>query len=110
MSRLLFVVMFVVVSHLATAGQRSRVSATGDKTHEQFAEASMIQAACKDGQWNDLVITAQGPRLVQIINGVVFAELVDEDKKYAAKSGVLAFQDHGKGTIAEFKDIRLKQK
>ena len=47
---------------------------------------------------------------VQIINGVVFAELVDEDAKYAAKSGVLAFQDHGKGTIAEFKDIQLKAK
>lgn len=97
-------------SHLATAGQQARVSADGSKTHQQFAEAVEIQKSCKDGEWNDLVIIAEGTKLVQIVNGVVFAELVDEDAKYAAKSGVLAFQDHGKGTIAEFKDIRLKIK
>ena len=97
-------------SHLATAGQKGRVSADGSKTHEQVAEAAEIQKSCKDGEWNDLIIIAEGSKLVQIINGVVFAELVDEDAKYAAKSGVLAFQDHGKGTTAEFKDIRLKAK
>ena len=57
-----------------------------------------------------MVIIAEGTKLVQTINGVVFAELVDEDAKYAAESGVLAFQDHGKGTVVEFKDIRLKKK
>lgn len=97
-------------SHLATAGQKGRVSADGKKTHEQFAAATKIQESCKDGEWNDLVIIAEGSKIVQIINGVVFAEFVDEDAKYARKSGVLAFQDHGKGTIAEFKDIRLKSK
>ena len=96
-------------SHLATAGQKGRVSPSGEKTHEQFAEASEIQKGCDDAEWNDLVIIAKSARLVQIINGVVFAELVDEDAKYAARSGVLAFQDHGKGTIVEFKDIRLKK-
>jgi hypothetical protein len=95
-------------SHLATAGQKGRVSVDGKKTHEQFAAATEIQKACNDGEWNDLAIIAEGSKLVQIINGVVFAEFVDEDPKYARKSGVLAFQDHGKGTIAEFKDIRLK--
>jgi hypothetical protein len=97
-------------SHLATAGQNGRVSASGEKTHVQFAAAAEIQKACHDGQWNELVIIAKGSKLVQTINGVVFAELVDEDAKYAAKTGVLAFQDHGKGTVAEFKDILLKKK
>lgn len=95
-------------SHLATAGQHGRVSSDGTKTHSQFSEPKEIQQHCKDGQWNDLVIIGNGPKLVQIINGVVFAELVDEDAKYAAQRGVLAFQDHGKGTVVEFKDIRMK--
>jgi hypothetical protein len=49
-----------------------------------------------------------GSRLVQKINGVVFAELVDEEAKYAAQFGLLALQDHGKGCVAAFKDIRIK--
>ena len=54
------------------------------------------------------MIKAVGSRLVQKINGVVFAELVDEEAKYAARSGLLALQDHGKGCVAAFKELRIK--
>ena len=54
------------------------------------------------------MIRAVGSRLVQKINGVVFAELIDEEAKYASQSGLLALQDHGKGCVAAFKDIRIK--
>ena len=37
-----------------------------------------------------------------------FAELVDEEAEYAAHSGLLALQDHGKGFVTAFKDIRIK--
>jgi hypothetical protein len=96
-------------SHLATAGQKGTISATGEKTAEEFGDPASIQAAFKDGEWNDMVIIARGTRLVQIVNGVVLAELVDLDSKFARRTGVLAFQDHGKGTVAEFRDIYLKR-
>jgi hypothetical protein len=96
-------------SHLATAGQKGAISATGDKTAEKFGDPGSLQAAFKDGEWNDMVIIATGTKLVQIVNGVVLAELVDLDSKFARRTGVLAFQDHGKGTVAEFKDIYLKR-
>lgn len=96
-------------SHLATAGQKGRISPSGEKTTEQVAEPAEVQKVVRDGEWNDLIIVAKGPKLIQIVNGVVLAELVDEDAKYGALSGVLAFQDHGKGTVAEFKKVRLKR-
>lgn len=96
--------------HLATAGQKSHITPDGEKTRTQVEGPEKVQAAFKEGEWNELVVIAEGPKLVQIINGVVFSELVDEDKKYSTRTGLLAFQDHGKGTITEFKDIRLKTK
>ena len=54
------------------------------------------------------MIRAVGARLVQKINGVVFAELIDEDAKHSSRSGLLALQDHGKGCVAAFRDIRIK--
>lgn len=96
--------------HLATAGQESHVSPEGEKTRTQVEDPEKVQAAFKAGDWNELVVIAEGPRLVQILNGVVLSELIDEDEQHSARSGVLAFQDHGRGTVVEFKDIRLKQK
>ena len=96
-------------SHLATAGQRVRIGPDGEKTVQQQANPAKVQSACRDNAWNKLVVTAVGPRLVQKINGVVFAELVDEEAKHAARSGLLALQDHGKGCVAAFKDIRIKR-
>ena len=95
-------------SHLATAGQRVHIGADGKKKIEQLAEPAKVQSVCRDNDWNELVVRAVGSRLVQKINGVVFAELVDEDAKHAARSGLLALQDHGKGCIAAFKDISIK--
>ena len=84
-------------SHLATAGQLARIGPDGKKTVEQRADPAKVQSACRDNEWNELVVTAVGSRLVQKINGVVFAELVDEDIKHSARSGLLALQDHDKG-------------
>jgi len=95
-------------SHLATAGQRVHIGVDGKKKVEQLIEPAKVQSVCRDNEWNELLIKAVGSRLVQKINGVVFAELIDEEAKYAAQSGLLALQDHGKGCIAAFKDIRIK--
>jgi hypothetical protein len=95
--------------YLATAGERVRIAVDGKKKVEQIADAQEIQSAYHENEWNKLVIIARGPRLVQIINGVVFSELIDEDERFATRTGLIAFQDHGGGTVAQFKDIRLKE-
>ncbi|HEY2413159.1 MAG TPA: PVC-type heme-binding CxxCH protein [Pirellulaceae bacterium] len=93
---------------LATAGQRVTIAADGTKSTEQFAEPRELQRVCKDGQWNDLTIIARGENIVQMINGIVLAELTDRQDGFSARSGAIAFQDHGKGTIAAFRNIRIK--
>ena len=96
-------------SHLATAGQRVVINAKGEKGVQQLAEAATFPSLCKDGKWNKLTIIAKGPKIIQKINGVVFSELIDEDSKYRVRKGLIALQDHGKGTIAEFRKIRIHQ-
>ncbi len=95
-------------SHLATAGQKVRIRPDGEKLTERFARAEKVQKVCKDGEWNRMTVIGKGPKLVQKINGVVFAKLVDKDRKHSSRSGLLALQDHGGGTTVQFKDIRVK--
>lgn len=95
-------------AELATAGQRVHIKPDGEHVVEQIAPAEEVQKAYRQDGWNELRIIASGTKLVQEINGVVFAELIDEETAYATRKGVIAFQDHGKGTVAEFKDVRLK--
>ncbi len=95
-------------SHLATAGQRSTIAWNADKKVTQFAAAGKVQAAFKEGEWNDLTVIARGPRLIQKVNGVVLAEVSDSERGMSRRTGLLAFQDHGNGTVAEFKDIRIR--
>ncbi len=94
--------------HLATAGQRVTISRSAEKTVEQFAQPTETQSIFQDDEWNEMTIIARGPRLIQKINGVVFADLTDEQFRFASRSGVIAFQDHGKGTDVAFKDIRIR--
>lgn len=96
-------------SHLATAGQRVRIAADGSKTVEQVAPPKDVQAAYRQDDWNELIVVGKGTRLIQKINGVVFADLTDQDAQYATPAGLLALQDHGRGTIVAFKDIWLKR-
>ncbi len=93
---------------LSLAGQRVRIAPDGARTVEQAADPVQVQEAFKENDWNDLIVTGRGRKLVQIINGVVFSELVDEDRVFSRLQGVIALQDHGNRCVAEFKDIRLK--
>ncbi|MFV1994076.1 MAG: DUF1080 domain-containing protein [Verrucomicrobiales bacterium] len=94
---------------LATAGQKVVITAKGKKTVEQVADPVEVQKSFVEDGWNSLVVIARGPRLVQRINGVVYAELIDRHEGYARNKGVIALQDHGKGCIVAFKDIELKE-
>ncbi|PHS03117.1 MAG: hypothetical protein COA78_19050 [Blastopirellula sp.] len=94
--------------HLATAGQRVSIDEAGKKQVTQFAKPDELTKTCKDGEWNNLTVIARGPRLIQKVNGRVFAELTDHQKGFASREGLIALQDHGKGTIAAFRNIRIR--
>jgi len=67
-----------------------------------------IAAAYKLGEWNELVITANGNHLTHTVNGVVTADVTDTDTSIA-KSGVIALQLHqGPPMTIQFKNIYLK--
>jgi hypothetical protein len=74
-----------------------------------LAKPAKVQAAYQQDDWNELIVVGKGSRLIQKINGLVFADLTDEDAEHAMSVGLLAFQDHGHGTIVGFKDIWLKR-
>ncbi|MSU23331.1 MAG: DUF1080 domain-containing protein [Opitutus sp.] len=67
-----------------------------------------IAAAYKLGEWNELVIKAEGNHLTHTVNGVVTADVTDTDTSIA-KSGVIALQLHqGQPMTIQFKNIYLK--
>ena len=67
-----------------------------------------IAAAYKLGEWNELVITANGNQLRHTVNGVVTADVTDTDASIA-KSGVIALQLHvGPPMTVQFKNVYLK--
>jgi hypothetical protein len=68
-----------------------------------------VAAAYKKGEWNDMVIIADGDHIRQFLNGTLTADVIDLDTPRAAKSGVLALQLHtGPAMTIQFKNIRLK--
>jgi uncharacterized protein (TIGR03067 family) len=72
-------------------------------------KADEIQAAIKQGDWNDYVIIAQGNHLRQFINGKQTIDVTDECEAKAAKSGILALQLHaGSPMKVAFRNLRLK--
>ena len=67
-----------------------------------------IGSTYKKGDWNDYVIIAKGNHLVHYLNGIQNIDLIDNDPKGAAASGILALQIHaGKPMLVQFKNVRL---
>jgi hypothetical protein len=93
---------------MTTAGEVATITEDGERSNEKQEEASTIQAHYKENDWNTLEIVAEGNRLVQKINGVHFATLIDDDAEESRSKGFIALQDHGKGCIVAFRNIRLK--
>ena len=72
--------------------------------------ADQVKAAIKPaGEWNEYVVIAKGNHCVQILNGHVTADFIDDNPDLAKTSGVLALQLHqGKAMRIEFKDPKIK--
>ena len=95
-------------SKLALAGEETVYSEAGEKSIKKVADPDTVKAAYDEDGWNEMVVIAKGPVLIQKINGVVFSRLVDHDAKHSTSKGFIALQDHGKGTHVEFKNIRIR--
>ena len=100
------------------AGGRGTMSNRGDKTTwtaenkrevEKLPENNkQLQEFVKQGDWNDVVLVADGNHVSYTINGHLMTDLTDNSPK-ALKEGVLALQLHA-GFVMEiqFKDLKLK--
>ncbi len=75
-----------------------------------FGDSADIQAKIKQKDWNEYHVTARGNHLIHRINGVVTAELIDNQPDKRAAEGILAFQVHvGPPMKIEVKDILIRK-
>jgi Domain of Unknown Function (DUF1080) len=101
---------------LMVPGEKIRVTAaaagTKKPTVEKLAVVSTteaILAAYKIGEWNEFVILAEGNHLRHYLNGILTADVTDDDPALAPHDGVLALQLHkGPPMTIEFKNVMLK--
>ncbi|MDF1741720.1 MAG: DUF1080 domain-containing protein [Verrucomicrobiales bacterium] len=93
---------------MATAGQAVTIAKDGSKTVEQVGDAEELKSLVKEHGWNELSIVAKGNKIIQKINGVVFSTVIDNDEEMSRRKGFIALQDHGKGCLVAFRNLRLK--
>ena len=92
----------------ATAGQTSFIDKNGKRYILEVNDPEKVKSAFRDDDWNEMEIHANGPVLVQKINGVVFSTLIDLDEEMSREKGFIALQDHGKGCRVAFRNLRIK--
>jgi hypothetical protein len=72
-------------------------------------EAATMKSVVKDGDWNDYVIRADGPRVQLSLNGVQTVDYVETDPTVAG-SGVICVQIHsGPPSEAWYRDITIHE-
>ena len=91
-------------------GERVVLDERGGKTVERFADGAELLARVAADGWNELRVTAFGPRLTVEVNGELFSETIDLDPARSARRGALALQLHqGAPMRVEFRDVRLRE-
>ncbi len=94
---------------MTTAGERASINKRGERVNTKLKDAAEVQSLYKENEWNTMEIIAKGKRIVQKINGVHFATVVDRDSEMSRSKGWIAFQDHGRGCVVAFRNVRLKE-
>jgi type 1 glutamine amidotransferase len=95
---------------LAERGQKTVIATDGKMTHTSLGDADALMANVKKDDWNEYDVVARGGHIVLKINGMVTAEVIDDDRRNRDLSGVLALQLHaGPPLTVQFKDIYLKR-
>lgn len=97
---------------LPVCGEFAVLNERGEKTIQgKVADREWLKKGeyYRPGEWNECMIVARGAHIMQFINGVLTAELVDLDER-AMPKGVVALQVHGGDPMkVEYKDILLKR-
>jgi hypothetical protein len=98
--------------HMAPRGFKTTYPADGGigKAEPLTENAQTLAALVKPvgGEFNDLVIIADGPHITVKVNDHVFCEMIDENPG-ARKDGIIAFQQHaGAQMEIQFKEPRIK--
>lgn len=69
-----------------------------------------LKTKIKSEEWNEIRIVAKGNRLQHYVNGVLMADVTDNDTVNSKASGKLGVQVHvGPPMRVEYKNIRIKQ-
>ena len=100
---------------LAQRGQQVTIISSADPAKPtitvtgETGKSADIQAAIKQGDWNDYKIIAKGGHLQHYINGKLAVDVKDETKE-GAKAGVLGLQLHaGPPMTVQFKNLAMKR-
>ena len=95
---------------LVKRGEKLHITPDGKKESGETEPKAEADKAVKDkGEWNEYTVIAKGNHLVQILNGHVTVDLIDEQTGKSAASGILALQLHaGQPMKVEFKNPRIK--
>jgi len=98
--------------HMAPRGFKIAYPADGSigKATALAEDSQALKAFLKPvgGEFNDMVIIADGSHLTVKVNGHVFCDMIDENPA-ALKSGIIALQQHaGAQMEVQFKDLKIK--
>jgi hypothetical protein len=76
----------------------------------QVADKEALAKQVKKNDWNEYVITFDGPHLTQQINGVTTVDYTEKDEVKGAKEGIIALQLHaGPPMQISFRNLRIKE-
>ena len=69
-----------------------------------------VAKVLKPGDWNEYVITCDGPHIKQVLNGYTTVDYTEKDENKGAKEGIIAFQLHaGPPMKVYFRNVRIKE-
>jgi hypothetical protein len=69
-----------------------------------------VGGAFQRNDWNEYVITCDGPKITQVLNGVTTVDYTEKDEKKGAKEGIIALQLHvGPKMRVWFKDLEIRE-
>ena len=98
--------------YLCNVGEKVTIGEDGKpKVVGSLGERDAIGATYKKSDWNDYVIIGEGNHIRMYLNGIQTVDVVDDDPKGRAASGILALQIHaGPPMVVEFRNVRLAQR
>ncbi len=91
------------ISYVPNGGKVGSIGSVGDDAR--------LKSLIRDNDWNEVHIIARGNTLIQMLNGRVMSELVDDDEANRKMEGEIGIQLHRLPNCAmkmEVRNIRLK--